>query len=100
MKQSILTFTLILLCISCSQQGSHNTKTDLTQYANPFIGTSYVGHTHPAAQMPFGMVQVGAGYGNRPMGALLRILCRRFIHHRFSHTHLSGTGCPDMGTSC
>jgi predicted alpha-1,2-mannosidase len=69
----------------------------LTQFVNPFIGTAYVGHTHPAAQLPFGMVQAGpdtgtdkwehcAGYYNEDTSII-----------GFSHTHLSGTGCPDMG---
>ena len=71
----------------------------LTKYVNPFIGTAYVGHTHPAAMVPFGMVQVGpdnlcnsgdwsfcSGYNDKSD-----------VITGFSHTHLSGTGCPDMG---
>ena len=87
---------LILLFFSCSDRSS-DTKTDLTQFVDPFIGTAYVGHTHPSAQLPFGMVQVGpdtgtdtwehcAGYFNEDSSII-----------GFSHTHLSGTGIPDMG---
>ncbi|MDR1918600.1 MAG: GH92 family glycosyl hydrolase [Tannerellaceae bacterium] len=82
------------LLLSCT---SRETREDLTQYVDPFIGTAYVGHTHPAAQLPFGMVQLGpdtgtdtwehcAGYFNEDSSII-----------GFSHTHLSGTGCPDMG---
>jgi putative alpha-1,2-mannosidase len=68
-----------------------------TDWVDPFIGTAYIGHTHPAAQLPFGMVQVGpdtgpdkwehcSGYFNEDSSII-----------GFSHAHLSGTGCPDMG---
>ena len=76
---------------------STSMQNELTDYVDPFIGTAYVGHTHPSAQLPFGMVQVGpdtgtdtwehcAGYFNEDSSII-----------GFSHTHLSGTGCPDMG---
>ena len=67
------------------------------QYVNPFIGTAYVGHTHPAAQLPFGMVQAGPDTGTDKWEH-----CSGYYNEDksiigFSHTHLSGTGCPDMG---
>ncbi len=95
MKKTIIyIFSITLILQGCKNKA---TKEDLTQYADPFIGTAYVGHTHPSAQLPFGMVQVGpdtgtdtwehcAGYFNEDSSIL-----------GFSHTHLSGTGCPDMG---
>lgn len=89
-----------LLCCLLSAAGSlvHAAdKTPLTRYVDPFIGTATVGHTYPAATLPFAMVQVGpdtgtagweycAGYHDAD-GSIIG----------FSHTHLSGTGCPDMG---
>ncbi len=70
---------------------------NLSQFVDPFIGTDYVGHTHPAAQLPFGMVQVGPDTGTDKWEH-----CSGYCHADssiigFSHTHLSGTGCPDMG---
>ncbi len=92
-------FVIFIFSITLFLQGCHKiaTREDLTQYADPFIGTAYVGHTHPAAQLPFGLVQAGpdtgtdtwehcAGYFNEDSSII-----------GFSHTHLSGTGCPDMG---
>ncbi|MCY1719650.1 GH92 family glycosyl hydrolase [Prolixibacteraceae bacterium Z1-6] len=92
-KQLILVLSTVFLFFSCKKEK----KEDLTQFVDPFIGIAYVGHTHPAAQLPFGMVQVGpdtgtdkwehcAGYFNEDSSII-----------GFSHTHLSGTGCPDMG---
>jgi predicted alpha-1,2-mannosidase len=91
----------VLALVACTQAPKKaETGTEvksLVQYVNPFVGVDYVGHTHPAAQLPFGMVQAGpdtgtdkwehcSGYCNADRSII-----------GFSHTHLSGTGCPDMG---
>ncbi|NOW96042.1 GH92 family glycosyl hydrolase [Mucilaginibacter sp. SG564] len=72
------------------------------KYVNPFIGTGAVkgglsGNNYPGATVPFGMVQLspdtkdepdweaGSGYNYND----------DFIAG-FSHTHLSGTGAPDL----
>ncbi|MBI3819403.1 MAG: glycoside hydrolase family 92 protein [Planctomycetes bacterium] len=66
-------------------------------YVDPFIGTAGFGHTFPGATAPFGMVQLSpdtrdSGWEN----------CSGYHSSNptivgFSHTHLSGTGCADMG---
>ena len=69
----------------------------LTQYVNPRIGTGDHGHVFVGANVPFGMVDAGptqiesgwdwcSGYhesGTKIVG--------------FAQTHLSGTGCSDLG---
>ncbi len=68
----------------------------LCDFVDPFIGTGGHGHTFPGAALPFGMIQLSpdtsnlgwdscSGY-NQTDGSILG----------FSHTHLSGTGCPDL----
>jgi predicted alpha-1,2-mannosidase len=95
-KWSIYVLT-IMAFTTCVSEVKKQSADELSQYANPFVGVDYVGHTHPAAQVPFGMVQVGpdtgtdkwehcSGYCNADKSII-----------GFSHTHLSGTGCPDMG---
>ena len=65
--------------------------------AHPMIGTAEHGHTYPGATVPFGMVQLSpdtrletwdgcSGYHYSDAAIL-----------GFSHTHLSGTGCADLG---
>ena len=87
-----LSFLLVILCLlsSCSTDDKSP-----FEYVDVFIGTGGHGHTHPAATLPFGMMQLGpdtrlegwdgcSGYhysDNRIYG--------------FSHTHLSGTGVGD-----
>lgn len=59
--RNFLIITLgVLLVISCKNQKSEvkTAKIDFTQYVNPFIGTSKMGHTFPGATAPFGMVQL------------------------------------------
>jgi predicted alpha-1,2-mannosidase len=66
-------------------------------YVNPMIGTAEHGHVYPGATVPFGMVQLSpdtrdntwdgsSGY-HYSDGSILG----------FSHNHLTGTGCPDLG---
>ncbi len=63
----------------------------------PMVGTAEHGHTYPGATVPFGMVQLSpdtrleswdgcSGYHYSDSAIL-----------GFSHTHLSGTGCSDLG---
>jgi predicted alpha-1,2-mannosidase len=62
-----------------------------------FIGTAAHGHTFPGATVPFGMVQLSpdtrsSGWDN----------CSGYHSSNptilgFSHNHLSGTGCADLG---
>ena len=73
------------------------TAQDLTQYVDPRIGTGDHGHVFVGANVPFGMVNAGptqletgwdwcSGYhesGTKIVG--------------FAQTHLSGTGCSDLG---
>ena len=67
------------------------------QSAQPMIGTDAHGHVYPGATVPFGMVQLSpdtrletwdgcSGYHYSDKAIL-----------GFSHTHLSGTGCGDLG---
>lgn len=95
-KRILILAGALAVAVSCAK------KTEpacLTQYVDPFIGTASVGHTHPSATLPFGMVQAGpdnlcpngnwnycSGY-NSESDFLIG----------FSHTHLSGTGASDMG---
>ena len=91
--KSIAFWTLLLAC--CSFAGGDETSP--VQSARPMIGTDAHGHVYPGATVPFGMVQLSpdtrleswdgcSGY-HYSDGAILG----------FSHTHLSGTGCGDLG---
>ena len=64
--RKLSTFLLCLLILnSCKEKEEkvislEKSKTDYTQFVNPFIGTSKMGHVFPGATAPFGMVQKSA----------------------------------------
>ena len=64
---------------------------------NPFIGCSYNGHCYAAAAYPFGLVQAGPDTGNTwwDYCSGYRYADERILG--FSQTHISGTGCGDLG---
>ena len=93
-KRTLLLLSLIPFLASCSQS---DVKDDLTQYVDPFIGTAFTGHTFPGAATPFGMVQVSPDTGIDGWKHCSGYHEDDDIIRGFSHTHLSGTGCPDMG---
>ncbi len=64
---------------------------------DPFIGTGGHGHTHPAATVPFGMVQVGPDTRLEGWDGCSGYHYTDSAIYGFSHTHLSGTGVSDYG---
>ena len=91
MKLKLIFLATVTLFLACSKQP------DKTKFVNAFIGTGAHGHTFPGATTPNGMVQLSpdtrvgnwdacSGYHYSDSGIL-----------GFSHTHLSGTGCADLG---
>jgi len=70
---------------------------DLTGFVDLFTGTAATGHTHPAACVPFGMVQAGPDTGFGDWAYCSGYQFRDKHVYGYSLTHLSGTGCPDYG---
>ena len=64
---------------------------------DPFIGTGGHGHTFPGATLPFGMVQVSPDTRLTGWDGCSVYHASDHYIFGFSHTHLSGTGCPDYG---
>lgn len=90
---------LTLGFVRCSEkQNEQNLKTkSKIDFVDPFIGTATVGHTYPAATLPFGMVQVGPDTGDKGWDWCSGYHSQDSSIMGFSHTHLSGTGAADMG---
>jgi len=68
----------------------------LCDHVDPFIGTGGHGHTFPGATLPFGMVQLSPDTSNLGWDSCSGYHQADGSIMGFSHTHLSGTGCPDM----
>ena len=94
MKKNLLTILFLSVTAALSAQ---ETTSSLTQFVDPRIGTGDHGHVFVGANVPFGMINAGptqieegwdwtSGYhesGTKIVG--------------FAQTHLSGTGCSDLG---
>ena len=91
MKKYLLAFmAFVFMCVP-------RAFSQYTEYVDPMIGSGAHGHVFVGANVPWGMVNVGpvqpyhgwdwcSGYhetGDSIIG--------------FAHTHLSGTGCSDLG---
>lgn len=82
---------------------------DYTQFVNPLIGTSKMGHVFPGATAPFGMVQLSPQTNFEVMfnddekyNTETYEYCAGYQHKDstiigFAHTNFSGTGHADLG---
>jgi len=103
MKLSI--FILLFISLLPNQNLSainDTTKIDYTKFVNPFIGTGSVdslslsGSNFPGACLPFGLVQLSPDTRLYPDDPCSGYEYSDSTIIGFSHTHLSGTGCPDL----
>ena len=97
-------FTTVAILLSSAVMSGHTIR--LTDYVNPFIGTSNYGTTNPGALCPNGMMSV------TPFNVMGSEMNRFDKDSRwwstpyssdnkyftgFSHVNLSGVGCPEVG---
>ena len=113
------TFRLLLLIVSCvvfsaesfaaegymkesfphglvQAEGLHAPE-GLTKYVDPRIGTGGHGHVFFGANVPFGFVQLGPVEKTRGWDWCSGYHASDSVLLGFAHTHLSGTGCGDLG---
>ena len=90
-----------LICIAtlgaCVAAGSAGAGPQPVEEALPLVGTGGHGHTYPGATVPFGFVQVSPDTRTEGWDACSGYHYSDKTILGFSHTHLSGTGCPDLG---
>lgn len=83
---------LAALLAACTSQ-----KENPVDFIDPFIGTGFHGHTYPGATLPFGAVQLSPDTRAGNWDACAGYHYDDSTLTGFSHTHLSGTGCIDLG---
>ena len=66
-------------------------------YVNPMIGTDEHGHVYPGATAPFGMVQLSPDTRDNGWDGCSGYHYSDSSILGFSHNHLTGTGCGDLG---
>lgn len=104
MRHLFLALTFFAISSLFAQQ-----KQDFTQFVNPLIGTSKMGHVFPGATTPFGMVQLSPQTNYQTMflqdgnyNKETYEYCAGYQYKDstiigFSHTNFSGTGHADLG---
>ncbi|MEZ4800052.1 MAG: GH92 family glycosyl hydrolase [Flavobacteriales bacterium] len=113
MKYTLYTCAIAIAIISCSKDSGTATvssdKKDYTQFVNPLIGTSKMGHVFPGATVPFGMVQLSpqtnmevmfnedGSYNKETYEYCAGYQYRDTTIIGFAHTNFSGTGHSDLG---
>ena len=90
----LLIFSVLLF--QCNSPKKIASKTKLTSFVNPFIGTDGPGNTYPGATVPFGMVQLSPDIGISGWDRIAGYFYQDSIISGFSHMHLSGTGAGDL----
>ena len=95
--KSILKKTMLAGAMVLGFLPAWSATSNLTSYVDPLIGSGGHGHVFVGANVPFGELQVG------PMNIYKGWDWCSGYHYSdsiivgFSHTHLSGTGCSDLG---
>jgi predicted alpha-1,2-mannosidase len=69
----------------------------LSDYIRPFVGAQGEGNTYPGPSAPFGMVQISPDTDTTNWDTDSGYEYTDPTIQGFSLTHLSGTGCPDLG---
>ena len=92
LKTLICAATAFWACCSCTSG-----ELSPVDYVDPFIGTGFHGHTYPGATVPFGAVQLSPDTRAGNWDACSGYHYNDTTLKGFSHTHLSGTGCIDLG---
>lgn len=89
---SFLLTAIIGLFTTCTEPQLHP-----VDHVDPFIGTGFHGHTYPGATVPYGAIQLSPDTRKGNWDACSGYHYSDSTIIGFSHTHLSGTGCIDLG---
>jgi len=92
---SLLTGALLASCQLLG--GEANSNDGLTKFVDPYIGSGGHGHVFVGANVPFGAIQAGPSNFHKGWDWCSSYHYSDSIVKGFSHLHLSGTGCTDLG---
>lgn len=89
--------SVLALAAIASFSPLNSTATDYTSFVDPFIGTGGHGHTFPGAVVPHGMIQPSPDTRIHGWDACSGYYYADKTVNGFTQSHLSGTGCADLG---
>lgn len=88
---------LLVLLISISFHFNMANAENYIRYVDPYIGSGGHGHVFVGASVPFGAIQVGPQNIHKGWDWCSGYHYSDSVIIGFAHTHLSGTGCTDLG---
>ncbi len=94
LRNGLLSIVVGVLC-SCTTTPVVEEQ-NLTQYVDPYIGTGEHGHVFLGANVPFGLVQLGATNISEGWDWVSGYHISDSTIWAFTHMHLSGTGIGDL----
>ena len=98
MKKIVLLLMSVGLLVACQTGHIYDEEeTTYTQFVNPFIGSGGHGHVFVGANVPFGFVQLGPSQVTQGWDWCSGYHYSDSVLVGFTHLHLSGTGCADLG---
>jgi predicted alpha-1,2-mannosidase len=92
----LLDFVIAGFMFSCNTNSVKPEDRNLTQYVDPYIGTGEHGHVFLGANVPFGLVQLGATNISEGWDWVSGYHISDSTIWAFTHMHLSGTGIGDL----
>ena len=96
-KFAALFVLVVALFAGSTTTNAEAVNRDLTQYVDPLIGSGGHGHVFVGASVPFGAVQLGPSNKFKGWDWCSAYHYSDDVLIGFSHLHLSGTGCSDLG---
>ncbi len=94
-KHSVMLLSALSAWLCCAGMSPLNAAP--VDYVKPLLGTDGHGHVFPGATVPFGMVQLSPDTRVTTWDGCSGYHYSDTSLHGFSHNHLTGTGCPDLG---
>jgi len=92
-----LRFSLVAACLLSGLMANAAGEFHLSDYVCPFVGAQGEGNTFPGPSAPFGMLQFSPDTDTTNWDTDSGYEYTDPTIQGFSLTHLSGTGCPDLG---
>ena len=97
MKTNLYASLVLCTCIAVSSACSGQAGNDYVSKVDPYIGSGGHGHVFVGANIPHGAIQAGPQNIHKGWDWCSGYHYSDSVIIGFAHTHLSGTGCTDLG---
>ena len=89
--------SILMAAATAAEARDYSRSEGLLQYVDPYIGSGGHGHVFVGTSVPYGMIQLGPSNIHKGWDWCSAYHYSDSLLIGFAHTHLSGTGCTDLG---